>query len=309
MKVLLAVAALALTAQAPHEAAREAAARFDFDAAATRYRDLLADEERQYGASSATMARTLVEAARLPNWTDRAGAWRRAIEILQVAAPQDPALAEALYRAGVEAQVKKDEPAARAYYQRALRTAPSRGIRARVLHNLAIMAAAGDAAMAEEYLRQEIELEQQLGTTIRLATALEACSAVLEQTGRGAEAAEMKTRAEAVRAQAGRRTSSPPPGRGVYRAGAEVMAPSLESKQEPEYSAEASVARLQGTVVLSVEIGTDGVARNLRVLRQLGMGLDEQAALAVQRWRFRPGTRDGEPVTVAATIEVNFRLL
>jgi outer membrane biosynthesis protein TonB len=37
--------------------------------------------------------------------------------------------------------------------------------------------------------------------------------------------------------------------------------------------------------------------------------LDEQAVKAISQWKFRPGTKDGQPVTVMATIEVNFRLL
>ena len=38
-------------------------------------------------------------------------------------------------------------------------------------------------------------------------------------------------------------------------------------------------------------------------------GLDEKAIEAVQKWRFKPGVKDGKPVPVAATVEVNFRLL
>jgi len=80
-------------------------------------------------------------------------------------------------------------------------------------------------------------------------------------------------------------------------------------KVEPEYSEEARRAKYQGVVVLYAEIGRDGRARNLRVTRSLGLGLDEKAIEAVAKWRFRPGYKDGRPVTVAATIEVNFRLL
>jgi TonB family protein len=52
-----------------------------------------------------------------------------------------------------------------------------------------------------------------------------------------------------------------------------------------------------------------GMPQQLRVLRPLGLGLDEKAIEAVQKWRFKPGVKDGKAVAVAATIEVNFRLL
>jgi len=101
------------------------------------------------------------------------------------------------------------------------------------------------------------------------------------------------------------------PGRppGVYRVGGGVTAPRLLEKQEPEYSEEARMAKLQGTVVLYVVIGEDGRARDMRVVRPLGLGLDEKAITAVSQWHFAPGTREGQPVAVEATIEVNFRLL
>jgi periplasmic protein TonB len=88
-----------------------------------------------------------------------------------------------------------------------------------------------------------------------------------------------------------------------------VTAPALMLKIEPEYSEEARKAKYQGTVLLAVEIDAEGRARNIHVLHSLGLGLDEKAIEAVRKWKFRPGTKDGKPVTVAATIEVNFRLL
>jgi protein TonB len=98
-------------------------------------------------------------------------------------------------------------------------------------------------------------------------------------------------------------------GGGVFRAGGGVTAPTLLQKVEPEYSEAARKAKYQGTVVLYVEVDPAGKATNIRVQRSLGLGLDEKAIEAVKKWRFRPGTKDGKPVTVAATIEVNFRLL
>lgn len=96
---------------------------------------------------------------------------------------------------------------------------------------------------------------------------------------------------------------------GVFRVGGGVTSPSLLFKVEPEYSEEARKARYQGTVTLYVEVGPDGLAHNIRVLSGLGLGLDEKAIEAVKRWRFVPGRKNGRPVTVAANIEVNFRLL
>jgi TonB family protein len=98
-------------------------------------------------------------------------------------------------------------------------------------------------------------------------------------------------------------------GGGVFRVGGGVSAPRLTYKVEPEYSEEARKAKYQGTVVLAVEVWPDGIAHNIRVLRSLGLGLDEKAIQAVEKWKFVPGRKDGKPVRVAATIEVNFRLL
>jgi TonB family protein len=98
-------------------------------------------------------------------------------------------------------------------------------------------------------------------------------------------------------------------GGGVYRVGGGVTAPSLLFKVEPEYSEEARKAKYQGTVLLYIEVDPSGKATNIKVARSLGLGLDEKAMEAVRKWKFKPGYKDGKPVTVAATIEVNFRLL
>jgi protein TonB len=98
-------------------------------------------------------------------------------------------------------------------------------------------------------------------------------------------------------------------GGGVFKVGGGVTPPELVHKKEPEYSEEARKAKYQGTVLLYIEVGPDGKAHNIKVQRSLGLGLDDKAIEAVRQWVFRPGKKDGKPVTVAATIEVNFRLL
>jgi periplasmic protein TonB len=98
-------------------------------------------------------------------------------------------------------------------------------------------------------------------------------------------------------------------GGGVYKIGGGVSSPSLLYKVEPEYSEEARKAKFQGTVLLYVEVDEKGLPRNIRVIRPLGLGLDQKAIEAVEKWKFSPGKKDGKPVAVQAQIEVNFRLL
>lgn len=96
---------------------------------------------------------------------------------------------------------------------------------------------------------------------------------------------------------------------GAYKIGGGVSAPVPTYKPEPEYSEEARRAKFQGTVVLFVVVDESGNPRDLKVIRPVGLGLDQKAIEAVRKWKFRPGMKDGYPVPVQATIEVNFRLL
>jgi TonB family protein len=95
----------------------------------------------------------------------------------------------------------------------------------------------------------------------------------------------------------------------VYRVGDGVTAPVPLYRPEPEYSEEARKAKYQGTVVVSFEVDSNGIPHHFKILRSLGLGLDEKAIEAVEKWKFRPGYKDGRAVTVAASIEVNFKLL
>jgi len=95
----------------------------------------------------------------------------------------------------------------------------------------------------------------------------------------------------------------------AYMPGGAVIGPQVIYQVEPEYSEEARKARHQGTVVLQGVVEPDGRIRHLVVISSVGMGLDDRAIQAVQQWRFKPGTRNGQPVPVWARIEVSFRLL
>jgi TonB family protein len=63
-----------------------------------------------------------------------------------------------------------------------------------------------------------------------------------------------------------------------------------------------------GLVLVSALVGEDGVPREVRVVRPLGMGLDEKAVEAVRRWRFSPAMKHGKPIPATVSVEVKFQL-
>jgi TonB family protein len=99
-------------------------------------------------------------------------------------------------------------------------------------------------------------------------------------------------------------------GDGVHPIGNGVSAPQLVYRTAPQYTPEAMRAKIQGVAVLSGIVGADGTLRDIRVARSLDgtFGLDQQAIACVRQWRFRPGTRQGQPVAVYVTFEVAFNL-
>jgi protein TonB len=98
-------------------------------------------------------------------------------------------------------------------------------------------------------------------------------------------------------------------GGGTYKLGdIGVTAPVAKFTPEPDFTEEARKAKYQGTVVLAAIVGPDGRPRNIRVVRGLGMGLDEKAVERVKTWLFEPGKKNGTPVAVAMNFEVDFRL-
>lgn len=97
-------------------------------------------------------------------------------------------------------------------------------------------------------------------------------------------------------------------GGGVYKVGGGISAPQAISSPDPEYTDEARQAKKQGTCVLSMIVDEQGHPRDMRVVRGLGFGLDAKALDAVRQWRFQPALKDGHPVNVQITVEVEFKL-
>lgn len=97
-------------------------------------------------------------------------------------------------------------------------------------------------------------------------------------------------------------------GGGVFHVGNGVTPPEAIYSPDPDYSDEARKAKYQGVVVLNVIVGPDGRVHNPRIVRTLGMGLDEKAMEKILIWKFKPATKDNKPVAVEMNVEVSFNL-
>ncbi len=80
------------------------------------------------------------------------------------------------------------------------------------------------------------------------------------------------------------------------------------SKPPVQYTAEARELKVQGDVVLRVTFTSSGQVVVQGVLHGLGHGLDEEARRVAQQIRFRPATRDGQPVDLTTNITITFQL-
>jgi len=89
---------------------------------------------------------------------------------------------------------------------------------------------------------------------------------------------------------------------------AEISAPRATFSPDPEYSEAARQLKFQGSAVLSFIVDPSGSVRDLQITRPLGAGLDDKAIAAVSQWKFQPAQKDGKPVPVAISVEVDFRL-
>jgi TonB family protein len=97
-------------------------------------------------------------------------------------------------------------------------------------------------------------------------------------------------------------------GGGLMHPGGGVSNPVLVYAPDPEFSDEARRAKYQGICVVGLIVDSQGNPQRVRIVRPLGMGLDEKALEAVRQYKFKPAIFNGKPVPVEINIEVNFRI-
>lgn len=93
----------------------------------------------------------------------------------------------------------------------------------------------------------------------------------------------------------------------TYQVGGAIRPPILTHDVDPEYPEAAKKAKLSGFVLVALVVDSNGQPQNVRVERGMGNEFDQKAIEAVQQYRFKPATRNGEPVPVNLKVEVNFR--
>lgn len=97
-------------------------------------------------------------------------------------------------------------------------------------------------------------------------------------------------------------------GGGLYHVGGGVTPPVAIYAPEPEFSDQARMAKYQGQAVVEVIVDAHGMPQDARVIRALGMGLDEKALEAVKQYRFKPAMLRGRPVPVMIDVIVDFHI-
>jgi TonB family protein len=129
------------------------------------------------------------------------------------------------------------------------------------------------------------------GTDVKIDLPFSGCSSELESGGSNASLPSLRV------CRYGDGTTGPciKPGRPTY-------------SPPPEYTEEARQAKIQGTVVLQMVLGTDGRPRDIKVVQSLGHGLDEKAVQALSEWKFEPSIKDGKPVQILTDVEMDFHL-
>ncbi|MEP7337576.1 MAG: TonB family protein [Acidobacteriota bacterium] len=86
------------------------------------------------------------------------------------------------------------------------------------------------------------------------------------------------------------------------------LRPKVLYREKAKYTELARQNRIQGTVVLSVVFFSDGHMGWVSVVRGLPLGLTASALTAVEKIRFEPAVKDGQPVSVRGNVEFNFTL-
>ncbi len=94
----------------------------------------------------------------------------------------------------------------------------------------------------------------------------------------------------------------------ITHVGGPVQKPSVISSVQPTFSDAARAMQISGSVGIYLWVMEDGSPAHMRIVKPAGLGMDEQALLALSKYKFKPAMQDGKPVRVDLYIDVNFQI-
>ena len=92
----------------------------------------------------------------------------------------------------------------------------------------------------------------------------------------------------------------------VYELNREITPPRLIRQVNPKYSPGSRGIRIQGSVTIALIVSSQGTPKSPHVVKGLDKDVDQAAIEAVEKWLFAPAKKDGKPVAVNVTVEIQF---
>ena len=294
----------------------------DYEQAETQFQAAL-DQAAAFGSSDPRKAKTLLHMARLyrvqGDFAKPETIYRDALEAAEAAhGTEDSEYARYLHEVGGYYHLRRKYDFAEEYYKKAfalrVKTLGREHVDvAQSINDLGVLHEnQGRLEKAEVYFPHALSIREKLLGAEHLDTiaTAEHFARLLNKLQQGEKARELLLRARAVRQErVNLYNGSQQQLSEAYTPQEVRRQPELRDRVEPDYSDEARIARHEGMVLLQVLIDSEGQARSFRLLRSLGLGLDEKAVEAIRQWTFRPARKDGRRVAVVATIEIEFGLL
>ena len=94
----------------------------------------------------------------------------------------------------------------------------------------------------------------------------------------------------------------------VYDLGEGVTPPRVIKQVNPRYSTAKGV-RVEGSVTVALVVSSQGVPRDVRVIKGLDKDVDQSAVDAVEQWRFAAARKNDKPIAVRISLEIDFHSL
>jgi protein TonB len=93
----------------------------------------------------------------------------------------------------------------------------------------------------------------------------------------------------------------------IYQVGKGVTPPTSTYSPEPHWSKASRKLGIKGAVVIGGYVGIDGRFHDATIVRSLHPSVDADAVEGIKKWKFKPCTKDGQPVNCELRMELAFR--